>query len=589
MLSVHGIVRLRTWSVLGGALMLGGALLMPPGVSASEGEDEEVVVKKAERPNFGREARAGTPIINRDPDAPLTEQEKVFHVLSRFSLGPTPGQVEEVQKIGIEAWFEDQLKARVDEPRTLQAQLDALESLTLTNQEIVTKYNPPIPPELRNISRLTPEQRKERARLMGLKEIPRRELKDAVLLLAIDSPNRVRETTADFWRNHFNVDVSKGTVRYYATTYERDVIRYDTLGTFRSMFNRQARHPAMLVYLDNFISRSIPDAELMEAARKAFVETRDYGTVLEAIDIAKQKGLNENYGRELMELHTLGVDNYYTQDDVIAVSEALTGWTVQQNPKQPIEFVFKPEMHEFKARKILGVKIPTNPRNGEAEGQAVLDMLVKHPGTADYIAYKLCRHFVNDRPSPDMVERVAEAFAKRNQTDLKETYRAILNDPEFFDPANYQTKFKRPFEFVASAVRATGAEVVSPAGLHRALLTLNEPLYQCEDPTGYYDQADVWRDPGVMAARWQFGIGLAMGWIQGVNLPDSMWAGLEENNPLQWKQVLSKRILPTGHTAQTDKALDEVIGRYAQFNPKPDQLGRYIVGLLLGSPEFQRQ
>ena len=552
-------------------------------------DEDDVTVATKERPNFGREARAGTPILNRDANAPLTDREKIFHVLSRFAIGPTPGQVDAVEKQGIDAWFDEQLKAREDEPRILQSQLDALESLTLTNQEIVRKYNPPIPPELRNLARLTPEQRRERARLMALREVPRQELRDAVLLLAIDSPNRVRESASDFWRNHFNIDVSKGQVRYYATTYERDVIRYDALGTFSSMLNRQARHPAMLIYLDNFISRAIPEGELMEAARKAYVESRDYGTVLEAIDIAKQKGLNENYGRELMELHTLGVDNYYTQDDVIAVSEALTGWTVQQDPKRPIEFVFKPDMHAFGARTILNVKIPANPRNGEAEGQAVIDMLVKHPGTADFIAYKLCRHFVNDRPSPDMVKRVAAAFRKGNKTDLKDTFRAILNDPEFNDPANYQTKFKRPFEFVVSAVRATGAEVVSTAGLHRALLTLNEPIYQCEDPTGYYDQADVWRDPGVMAARWQFGIGLAMGWIEGVNLPESTWDGLEENNPLQWKEVLSKRILPMGHTAQTDAALDEVIGHYAKFGPKPNELGRYIVGLLLGSPEFQRQ
>ncbi len=565
------------------------ALSLVFAASAFAADKDDVTVATKERPNFGREARAGMQIINRDPEAPLNDREKIFHALSRFSFGPTPGMIDAVQKQGIDAWFDEQLKAREDEPRTLQSQLDALESLTLTNQQILVKYNPPIPPELSNLARLTPEQRRERARLMAMKEIPRQELRDAVLLLAVSSPNRVREASCDFWRNHFNIDVSKGQVRYYATTYERDVIRYDALGTFERMLNRQARHPAMLIYLDNFISRAIPEGELMEAARKAYVESRDYGTVLEAIDIAKQKGLNENYGRELMELHTLGVDNYYTQDDVIAVSEALTGWTVQQDPKQPIAFVFTPAMHAFGARTVLNVKLPANPRNGEAEGQAVIDMLVKHPGTADFIAYKMCRHFVNDRPSPDMVKRVAAAFHKGNKTDLKATFKAILDDPEFNDPANYQTKFKRPFEFVVSALRATGAEVASTNGLHHVLLTLNEPIYQCEDPTGYYDQADVWRDPGVMAARWQFGIGLAMGWIEGVNLPNSTWEGLEENNPLQWKEVLSKRILPMGHTAQTDAALDEVIGHYAKFNPKPNELGRYIVGLLLGSPEFQRQ
>jgi uncharacterized protein (DUF1800 family) len=274
---------------------------------------------------------------------------------------------------------------------------------------------------------------------------------------------------------------------------------------------------------------------------------------------------------------------------VIAVAEALTGWTVQQNPDQPIDFVFKPDLHERGERRILKVRIPADPGSGEAEGQRVLDLLARHPGTSEFICYKLCRHFVNDRPSPAMVRRVARTFRQRNATDLPRTYRAIVRDEEFFAPANYQTKFKRPFEFVVSALRITDAEIVTTDGLHRSLLTLNEPLYQCEDPTGYYDQSDVWRDPGIMAARWQFAIGLGMGWIKGVNIPDSYWEGLEPNNPLQWKEALSKRILPMGHTEQTDAALERVIAKYAKFNPKPEQLGRYIVGILIGSPEFQRQ
>ncbi|MCA9050279.1 MAG: DUF1800 family protein, partial [Planctomycetaceae bacterium] len=289
----------------------------------------------------------------------------------------------------------------------------------------------------------------------------------------------------------------------------------------------------------------------------------------------------------LMELHTLGVDNYYTQDDVIAVAEALTGWTVQQDPDKPIEFQFKPEMHASANRRILKGSVRANPANGEAEGQAVLDRLIHHPGTADFIAYKLCRHFVNDRPSQDMVQRVAKAF--RGKTDLPATYKAIIDDKDFFSPANYQSKFKRPSEFVISALRVTEAEIVSTAGIHDALLSLNEPLYQCEDPTGYYDQADVWRDPGVMAGRWQFGLGLGMGWVRGVKIPDSFFEGMEPNNPLQWKEVLARKILPLGHTRQTDEALEKVISKYARFNPTPEQLGRYIVGILLGSPEFQRQ
>ncbi len=564
--------------------MLASLAMLPPVQTFAQSDGDPDLKLK-----FGREAREGTPLLNREAGQPLNDREKIHHVLSRFTFGATPKLIAEVEKVGLEKWIETQLKGTADESKALLDQLAKLDTLEMTTQEIVKKYNPPIPKELRLLNRLTAEQRRERARLMALREVPRKQLKDAVLLTAISGNNQLKETVADFWRNHFNIDVSKGAVRFYATTYERDVIRAEALGTFKAMLNREARHPAMLVYLDNFLSRSVPPKELIAAARKEFAESRDYATAMDAIDIAKQKGLNENYARELMELHTLGVDNYYTQDDVNAVAEALTGWTVQQDANKPIAFEFKPKMHAFGARRILNVPIPANPRNGEIEGQRVLDLLARHKGTSEFIAYKLCRHFVNDRPSRTMVERVATAFRRLNKTDLPDTYKAVLRDEEFFKPANYQTKFKRPFEFIVSAVRITNADVVSTAGLHRALLTLSEPLYQCEDPTGYYDQSDVWRDPGVMAARWQFGIGLGMGWIQGVNIPDSFWDGLEPNNPIQWKQVLSDRILPMGHTAQTDAALDKLIAKLAKFNPKPEQMGRYIVGVLIGSPEFQRQ
>lgn len=572
----------HSWiAVLGLALAVGLSPLVP--ATAQDADDESLKL------NFGRESRETTPVINRDPNQPLSERERVHHVLSRFSFGVTPQLLDEVERTGIEEWFDSQLKENGPESRYLDGLLKELDTLEMTTQEIVQKYNPPIPKELQLLNRLTAEQRRERARLMQMREIPRQQLKDAVLLTSVYSNNQLKETVCDFWRNHFSIDVSKGQVRFYATTYERDVIRYEAFGTFRGMLNRQARHPAMLVFLDNFISRSVPQKELIAAAKSEFEQSRDYAMALEAIDIAKQKGLNENYGRELMELHTLGVDNHYTQDDVIAVANALTGWTVQQDADKPITFQFKPEMHEFAARKVLNINIPANPRNGEAEGQRILDILVAHQGTADFIAYKLCRHFVNDRPSPLMVKRVAKAFKNRNRTDLPTTYRAILKDEEFFDPVNYQTKFKRPSEFIISALRVTNAEVVSTGGIHRALLTLSEPLYQCEDPTGFYDQSDVWRDPGIMAARWQFGIGLGMGWIRGVNIPDSFWEGLEPNNPLQWKEVLAKKVLPMGHSKQTDQALEKVIAKLARNNPKPEQLGRYIVGVLLGSPEFQRQ
>jgi uncharacterized protein (DUF1800 family) len=536
--------------------------------------------------NFGREARETTPALNRNPTEPLNDRERIHHALSRFTFGITPELMAQVEKVGLQAWFKEQLAAKVDEPQVLKDHLAKLESLDLSNQEVLKNYNLR-GPSLSN--RLTPEERKEFERVQRMREVPRLQLRDAVLLRAVYSRNQLQQVACDYWRNHFNVDVQKGNVRYYGVTYERDVIQAEALGTFAAMLNKQARHPEMLVYLDNFVSRATPRQELMEAGREALAKSRDYATALQAIDIARMRGLNENYGRELMELHTLGVDNFYNQDDVIRVAEALTGWTIQQDPSRPVDFAFRADMHASEPRLILKQKIPAFPNDPEKEGQAVLDLLAKHRGTAKFICYKLCRYFVNDHPNDAMVDRMARVFRQGNKTDLKATYQAILNDDEFYEPHNYQAKFKRPFEFVVSALRITQCEISSTDDIHGILEAMSEPLYRCEDPTGYYDQADAWRDPGVMAPRWQFGMGLGMGWIRGVRIPDSFWEGLEPNNPVQWKQELTKRILPGGCTDKTSEALDKIVEKYAAYNPKPEQLGRYIVGILLGSPEFQRQ
>ena len=523
-----------------------------------------------QKTNYGREAREETVALWRDPDKPLDARERIHHVLSRLTFGVTDEAVYEVERVGLNQWIETQLEAKVPEPAALADRLSKLKSLPLSTQEIVQQYN----------------KRDDNGR--NLQNVPRNELKDTVLLLAVYSNNQFKEVLCDFWRNHFNVDVSKGNVKFYATGFERDVIRLEALGTFERLLNRQARHPAMLVYLDNYISRAPPQKDVFAAAKKAWLEGRDFAAMKEAVDIARMKGINENFARELMELHTLGVDNYYTQDDVVAVAYALTGWTVQQNSAKPIAFQFRPEMHASEFRLVLKKRLPPVPRNPEMEGQMILNMLVRHEGTAKFIAYKLCRHLVSDNPPPELVERVAKVYQKR-KSDLPSIYKAIVTDEAFYDPKRYQSKFKRPFEYVVSALRVTNAQIEFTSGIHRALGSMSEPLYQCEDPTGYYDQADAWRDPGTMAPRWLFALGLGMEQIRGVRIPDSFWEGLEANNPLQWKEVLTKRILPGGCTETTSDALDAVIAKYARFNPKPKQLGSYIVGILLGSPEFQRQ
>ncbi len=542
-------------------------------LSPARGQESEAPAgdqESVETSNYGREAREGTVALWRDPDKPLDARERIHHALSRLTFGVTDEAIYEVERLGIDGWISTQLEAEGEESAALVDRLSKLKSLPLSTQEIVQQYN------------------KRDGNDRDLRNIPRNELKDAVVLLAVYGNNQLKEVLCDFWRNHFSVDVSKGNVRFYATEYERDVFRVEALGTFQRMLNKQARHPAMLVYLDNYISRAPPPTDVLKAAQRAFLETRDYAAMMDAVDIARMKGINENYARELMELHTLGVDNHYTQEDVVAVAYALTGWTVQQNAEKPITFQFRPDMHASGMRLILKKRLPPIPRNPEMEGQLVLNLLVSHEGTAKFIAYKLCRHLVADNPPQELVERVAEVY-KKSKSDLPSTYKAIFMDEEFYNPKHYQSKFKRPFEYVISALRVTNAQIESTGGIHKALNLMSEPLYQCEDPTGYYDQADAWRDPGTMAPRWLFARNLGMEQVRGVRIPDSYWEGLKPNNPLQWKEVLTSRILPGGCTEKTSDALDAVIAKYARFSPKPEQLGRFIVGILLGSPEFQRQ
>jgi len=562
----------RSWN---GWLLLCVMAVVPLGRAGAQEPDETI--------KFGREAREGTPILDRNPAEPLRERERIHHVLSRLTFGVTPESIAQVEATGLKQWLTAQLEGKAEESALLRDHLAKLKSLPLSSQEIVGEYNRRLPNKDRS-----PEALRERAKLRRLRDVPRNELKDAVLLLAVYGDNQLKEVLCDFWRNHFNIDVSKGRVRYYATEYERDVIRSEALGTFERMLNKQARHPAMLVYLDNYVSRAAPRKELIKVGKEALVRSRDYAAAMEAVDIAKMRGINENYARELMELHTLGVDNYYTQADVVAVAHALTGWTVQQRPDRPIVFQFRADMHASEPRAFLRRRIPQHPGNPELEGQAILDLLARHKGTAQFIAYKLCRHLVDDHPPEQMVKRVAYKF-RRKKTDLRAVYRAIINDKEFFNPKYYQSKFKRPFEYVVSALRVTRAEITSTAAIHRTLVAMSEPIYQCQDPTGYYDQADAWRDPGVMALRWQFGLGLGMDRIRGVRIPASFWEELEPNSPDQWKAVLTARILPGGCTEKTSEALDKVVAEYAKTKSSPEQLGRYIVGILLGSPEFQRQ
>jgi uncharacterized protein (DUF1800 family) len=471
----------------------------------------------------------------------------VAHVLDRIGFGAKPGDVERVQKVGLTAYIEEQLHPEKIADESLNMQLEQYATISMSSKELADKYfmpamelrreaqlkqqkaaakeaksddtttnsngsstdakptPPPVPPEVRQVQQA--------------QQSVMNELMQSRLLRDVDSDKQLQEVLTDFWFNHFNVFVGKGQVRDYLTSYERDVIRPHVLGNFRDLLGATAHSPAMLFYLDNWQS-STPNApamlspemerRILNNPRMAAAQRQQMVSRLQAAQKNAPKGLNENYGRELMELHTLGVDGGYTQDDVINVARAFTGWTIDR-PQQGGGFVFRPQMHDTAEKTILGVKFPAG--GGENEGERVLDILAKHPSTAHHIAFELAQRFVSDNPPPSLVDRAAKRFLD-TKGDLREVTRTIIESPEFFAEDAYRAKVKTPLEFVVSAVRATGAVVVNPQPLVAELRTLGMPLYGCVPPTGYSMTADAWVNTGSLLNRMNFALQLVNGQVQ---------------------------------------------------------------------------
>ena len=327
------------------------------------------------------------------------------------------------------------------------------------------------------------------------------ELTEAKLQRAVYSPRQLEEVLVDFWLNHFNVFSGKNTVGMLLTSYERDAIRPFVLGRFRDMLLATARHPAMLSYLDNFMSRSAPE------------NAPGFGVVVFAPSGPTQ-GLNENYGRELLELHTLGVDGGYTQADVINVARAFTGWTIF-DPQRYGEFQFNPQMHDRGEKVVLGHTLPRG--GGEEEGVKIIDLLSAHPSTARFISRKLAQRFVADDPPQSLVDRMAATFTKTNG-DLRAVMETLLLSREFMSEGAWQAKMKTPLELVASALRALDANVTDTTALAQHLTDMGQPLYGRVDPAGYPTTADAWAGSAGLLRRMAFANALAAGQIAGVKV-----------------------------------------------------------------------
>jgi uncharacterized protein (DUF1800 family) len=442
------------------------------------------------------------------------DDRTIEHVLNRIGFGARPGDVDRVRAMGLDKYIDQQLHPERVPDAAVAQRLVPLTTLRLSSREIAEQIEQPqIDARKARKEGEAPAPQDQRANSVLL------ELSEQKVLRAVYSERQLQEVLTDFWFNHFNVDARKGPVRFMLPEYEREVIRPHVLGKFRDLLEADAKSPAMLFYLDNWMSADphgphpqVPPARVVRGP---------FGPMLmqppprmPAQNKNAPKGLNENYARELMELHTLGVDGGYTQKDVTEVARCFTGWTIDK-PRAGGGFVFRPALHDEGQKVVLGHVIKAG--GGQSDADQVLEILSRHPSTARFIATKLVRRFVSDTPPSALVDRAAKRF-RDTDGDVREVMHTILASPEFLAADVNEAKTKTPFEFIASTLRVTGADVTDALPLVRALQQLGMPLYQCQPPTGYKDTADAWVNTGALVDRMNFAVRLAGNRVNGTSV-----------------------------------------------------------------------
>ena len=523
-------------------------------------------------------------------------QAEALHVLNRLAFGPTPGDLERVTRMGATAWIAEQLHPeRLALPSFLADQLASLHTPTESQRELIQEYKQMAKEakDAKQAETASPDGKKpqteegaERRQKVARITV---EAGDERLLQALNSPRQLQEVLVDFWFNHFNVFQGKGLDRVLVESYEREAIRPNVLGRFRTMLGATAKHPAMLFYLDNWLS-----------VAPGYQPRRPGGAA------GKASGLNENYAREVMELHTLGVDGGYTQQDVTELARILTGWTMQplqQRRRRRIDmegaptytpphqgdsiFGFDPERHDNGTKTWLGHTVAPS---GLSEGEFALDVLARHPATARHIAFKLARRFVADDPSPALVDRLAQRFLDTDG-DLRAVMQALVDSPDFRDPR--PVKFKSPYQYVMSAVRASGIVTSNVKPLMAVLSQLGEPLYGCQTPDGFHDTEADWLNPNAITQRVNFATALASGKLplQRADSPDDPTGkkamerqadrAMDGNAPVEGSTppLDANALLATLGPAISDKTRDAVGAAQPALR----------AALVLGSPDFMRR
>jgi len=563
----------------------------------------------------------------------LSNDRRVAHVLSRLTFGARPGDFEKVKAMGVEAFIAQQLDPDALDDAALQTKLARLPTLNMATPVLIEQYAPPKPapvpsptpmpadkmpadpkaqpnkPEADKMPALASSDSTKAPEAMPKltensqspaasptptskpapppknPQVVVSELQRAALMRAVYSDRQLYEMMVTFWENHFSIFANKDDERYLLTSFDRDTIRPFAMGRFRDLLGATAHSPAMLFYLDNWrssVARPYPATKTKPAGVDG--------------------GLNENYARELLELHTMGVDGGYTQQDVQEVARCFSGWTIQKPNEQGL-FLYRPGFHDKGEKTVLGHKISAG---GLGDGERVLDILAAHPATAHFLAGKLARRFISDDPPAAVVDRAAAAFLKTDGS-IRETLRAILTSPEFFAQTTYRAKLRSPFEYVAAALRTLNAETDIDTALTDWSRRMGQPLFLRVTPDGYSDRAEQWLSAGALLERFNFASALAANKIKGTNVDAA--ALLKDDPPSNPQEVadrLTVLVLAGDVTQQTRSAIEKIAksesaktsagtpvtgvsylseGKNSSGSPYVTQL----ITLLIGSPEFQRR
>ena len=587
----------------------------------------------------------------------MSGDQRIAHVLSRLTFGARPGDFERVKTMGVEAFINEQLDPDSIDAGAVIARLKKLPTLGMATPVIIEQYTPakpsavpspaPVKAPANTIAQapnllaqnsekteagkmpgqtdMRMEPKKEEASMtpaitdsmkppemmkpaepqdksVAAKPTPPpksgqmvvTELQRAKLLRAVYSDRQLYEMMVDFWENHFSIFANKDDDRYLLTGYDRETIRPFAVGRFRDLLGATAHSPAMLFYLDNWRS-SVPRPYAATKTKPAGIDG----------------GLNENYARELMELHTLGVDGGYTQKDVLEVARCFTGWTIQKPNEQGL-FLYRPGLHDDGEKIVLGHRILAG--GGIADGERVLDILATHPSTARFIATKLARRFISDEPPQSIIDRAAAVFLKTDGS-IRETLRAIVTSPEFFSTAAYRAKMRSPFEYVAASMRALNAETDGDRPVLDAIGRMGQPVFGRITPDGFADRADQWLSSGAMIARFNFASALAANRIKGTKIDvGRLLSGVDEAKKDSVADKLVHLTISGDASNRTRTVLEKTLRSETALNPTslstksganvsvgydakvppnsaspPALYVTELITLLIGSPEFQQR